>query len=405
MLNEWFIGDCWSKMNKRSAVGVDQVSARDYERDLHAHVRDLVERLKADRYRAPYVRRHYIPKGPGTFRPLGIPTTEDKLLQKAVARILGAIYEQDFLPCSFGYREHTGAKAAVKSLSEELATGTYKAIVEADIQGFFDHLQGDVLVEMLRKRLDDRRFLRLIQKWLKAGVLDPAGMVVHPLTGTPQGGIVSPVLANVYLHYALDEWFETVVKPHCRGKAKLWRYADDFVCAFEDPADAQRFYRVLGQRLGKFGLSLAMDKTKVIDFDAEKSTARFDFLGFEFGWYRTRRGYPRLGRRTSRSKLRKSIASFTQWIQTRRSQKLRQTMQTVNAKLRGYCNYYGMEGNWKSLNQYFWAVNQRLKKWLNRRSQRRSFTEEELEALMKRYGFPTPFVRDNAPDPYGQALL
>jgi RNA-directed DNA polymerase len=402
MLNVWFIGACWQKLNKQSAVGVDRVSARDYERDLWDHVKDLVERLKGNRYRAPYVRRQYIPKGAGKFRPLGIPATEDKLLQRAVAMILGAIYEQDFLPCSFGYRPNVGAKAAVEHLSRELETGKYKAIVEADISGFFDNLDWKQLIEMLKERLDDRRILRLIQKWLKAGILEPDGKVIHPLTGTPQGGIVSPILANIYLHYVLDEWFETVVKKHCRGKVMLCRYADDFVCAFEDPRDAERFYNVLGQRLGKFGLQLAADKTKNIRFDAsgQGGKARFDFLGFEFGWRPDRRGRPRLTRRTSRKKLQKSIAAFTDWMRSHRSQKLREIMGDVNAKLRGHCNYYGIRGNWKSLGQFFWAVSQILKKWLNRRSQKHSFTVEEFDDMLKRYAFQKPYVRDNAPDPY-----
>ena len=406
MLNVWFIGACWKKLNKKSAVGVDRISVKDYESDLWVHIKDLVERLKGNRYRAPYVRRHYIPKGPGKLRPLGIPATEDKLLQKAVAMILEAIYEQEFYACSYGYRPNVGAKKAVLDLSKELATGKYKAIVEADISGFFDHLDHTKLVEMLKNRLDDRRFLRLIEKWLKAGVLEPTGKVIHPLTGTPQGGIVSPVLSNIYLHHALDEWFETVVKKHCRGKAMLCRYADDFVCAFEDPNDAERFYKVLGIRLGKFGLQLAADKTKIIRFDASDpdGKGRFDFLGFEFFWG-TQGGRPQLRRRTSRKKLRKSIAAFTEWIRERRSLKLREIMGLVNSKLRGYYNYYGLEGNVKSLGVFFWSIQTLLRKWLNRRSQKHSFTVEEYAAMLKRYRIQKPYIREQAPDPYAAVQI
>ena len=401
MLNVPFIGACWQKINKKSAVGVDRISALEYEQDLWGHIHDLVERLKGNRYRAKLVRRHYIPKEPGKKRPLGIPATEDKLLQKAVAVILEAIYEQEFLPCSYGYRPRVGAKTAVESLSGELATGKYQAIVEADIKGFFDNLVPEQLVEMLTKRLDDRRFVRLIQKWLKAGILEPSGMVIHPLTGTPQGGIVSPILSNVYLHYALDEWFETVVKKHCRGKAMLCRYADDFVCAFEFLSDAERFYRVLGLRLGKFGLQLAADKTKIIRFDAsgQDGKASFDFLGFEFCWGRVW-GKPRLERRTSRKKLRKSVAAFTEWIRKHRSLRLREIMRLVNSKLRGYYNYYGIRGNLRSLGQFFWSINILLRKWLNRRSQKRSFTVEEYAAMLKRYRLLKPTIRERTPDPY-----
>jgi RNA-directed DNA polymerase len=401
MLNVAFISACWTTLNKKSAVGVDRISTQEYELNLQDHIQDLVERLKGNRYRAKMVRRQYIPKEPGKLRPLGIPATEDKLLQKAVAVILEAIYEQEFLPCCYGYRPKVGAKMAVENLSQELATGKYTAIVEADIKGFFDNLVHDQLIEMMTKRLDDRRFVRLIQKWLKAGILEPTGMVIHPLTGTPQGGIVSPILSNIYLHYALDEWFETVVKKHCRGKATLCRFADDFVCAFELLSDAERFYKVLGGRLEKFGLQLAADKTKIIRFDTngQDGKASFDFLGFEFRWGRVR-GKPRLERRTSRKKLRKSITAFTEWIRTHRSLQLREIMRLVNSKLRGYYNYYGIAGNLKSLGQFFWSVRQLLWKWLNRRSQKRSFTVEELAAMQKRYRLLEPFIRVGSPDPY-----
>jgi group II intron reverse transcriptase/maturase len=405
MLNVPFIEACWSRMNKKSAAGVDHVSAREYEQNLRVHIEGLVERLKGNRYRAKLVRRQYIPKEPGKMRPLGIPATEDKLLQKAVAVILEAIYEQEFLPCSFGYRPKVGAKTAVEYLSQELATGKYTAIVEADIKGFFDNLVQEQLIEMMTKRLDDRRFVRLIQKWLKAGILEPTGMVIHPLTGTPQGGIVSPILSNIYLHYALDEWFETVVRKHCRGKAVLCRYADDYVCAFEFLSDAERFYKVLGLRLGKFGLELAADKTKIIRFDANApdEKASFDFLGFEFRWGHAW-GKPRLERRTSRKKLRKSVAAFTEWIRESRSLRLREIMRLVNSKLRGYYNYYGIQGNRKSLGQFMWSIRQLLWKWLNRRSQKRSFTVVELAAMQKRYQLLKPFIREGSPDPYQMVM-
>jgi RNA-directed DNA polymerase len=227
MLDEDFLKQCWCDIRKDAASGVDQVSAQEYEQHLDANIHDLVERLKQKRYRAKLVRRHYIPKGDGTQRPLGIPAVEDKLLQLAVARLLEAIYEQDFLRCSYGYRPKVGALEAVDTLTIKLQFGRYAWVVEADIKKFFDTIDHDWMVRMLAERIDDGALLRLIRKWLKAGVLDTDGMVLHPATGTPQGGTVSPVLANVFLHYVLDIWFEKVVKQHCRGEACLLRYADD----------------------------------------------------------------------------------------------------------------------------------------------------------------------------------
>ena len=232
MLNKEFLIDSWRYLNKSAASGVDRISAYEYGKHLEANVIDLVDRLKRKSYKARLVRRQYIPKGKGSYRPLGIPAIEDKLLQTAVARILQAIFEQDFLDFSYGYRPRRGAQEAVKALTFQLQYGWYGYVVEADIKGFFDNIDHDWLCKMLEQRVNDKPFIRLIRKWLRAGVLDTDGKVLHPATGTPQGGIVSPVLANIYLHYVLDMWFEKKVKPQCKGEVYLCRYADDFVCCF-----------------------------------------------------------------------------------------------------------------------------------------------------------------------------
>ena len=245
MLNEEFLLDCWRHIRKNAAYGVDKVSAEEYEQNLEENIRDLVARLKRGGYRARLVRRKYIPKGEGKMRPLGIPVIEDKLLQMGVKRILEAIYEQDFLRCSYGYRPGVGALHAIDDLTIKLQYGRYEYVVEADIKSYFDNVDHEWVIRMLKERIDDGPFLRLIAKWLKAGILEPDGEVIHPVTGTPQGGVVSPVLANVYLHYVLDLWFQKVVKKHCRGEACLIRYADDFVCAFEYREDAD-FIRDFG---------------------------------------------------------------------------------------------------------------------------------------------------------------
>jgi group II intron reverse transcriptase/maturase len=394
MLNEEFLLDCWHYIRKDAAYGVDRVSAEEYEENLEENIRQLVERLKKKGYRAKLVRRQYIPKGEGKFRPLGIPATEDKLLQVAVKRILEAIYEQDFLRCSYGYRPNVSALHAVDKLTVKLQFGQYNFIVEADIKGYFDNIDHERLVEMLEERIDDRALIRLIKKWLKAGILDTDGKVIHPTTGTPQGGIVSPILANVYLHYVLDLWFHRIVKKHCRGEACLIRYADDFVCAFQYQADAERFYRALGKRLGKFGLEMAAEKTRVIPFhrDPPARKSRFDFLGFEFYWGKDRGGRPHLKRRTSRKKLRASLKRFAAWCRENRNLRLMILFRRLNAKLRGYYNYYGVVGNYASLNQFFWQAMRILFKWLNRRSQRRSFNWQGFQELLKHFQVEQPRI-------------
>jgi group II intron reverse transcriptase/maturase len=254
LLTMEFLLWCWQFVNKRAAAGVDRIEAHEYALSLEYNVKNLAASVKGGWYRAKLVLRKYIPKLNGKLRPLGIPAIADKLLQTAVAKILEAIYEQDFLQCSYGYRPGTGAHKAIKDLSAVLRTGRCQFVVEADIKGFFDNIDHDKLLNMLMLRIDDKPLLKLIRRWLKAGILDTDGQVLHPVTGTPQGGIVSPILANVYLHYVLDVWFDEVVKAHCKGSAYLCRYADDFVCVFELESDAQRFYEALPKRLAKFGL-------------------------------------------------------------------------------------------------------------------------------------------------------
>lgn len=394
LIDENFLLQCWRDIRKNAAYGVDRISAQQYGENLIDNIRNLVERLKRKNYRARLVRRHWIPKMDGKMRPLGIPVVEDKLLQLAVTRILEAIYEQDFLRCSYGYRPNKGALDAVDKLTVKLQFGKYNFVVEADIQGFFDHLDHQDLVMMLSQRIGDRQLLRLIQKWLKAGVLETDGHVMHPATGTPQGGIVSPILANVYLHYTLDLWFHEVVKWHCQGEACLIRYADDFVCAFENQEEAQHFYGALELRLEKFGLQLAAAKSRVLPFtrSGEPGATRFDFLGFEFSWGKDRAGKPHVERRTSRKKLRNSLANFTQWCKKSRHVPLRKLFPQLKLKLRGYYNYYGVRGNTAGLREYFNGAMGTLWKWLNRRSQRRSFTRFGFDDLLHHFHVPRPRI-------------
>ncbi|MGH8716759.1 MAG: group II intron reverse transcriptase/maturase, partial [Burkholderiales bacterium] len=354
-----FLLDGWQDLNKSAASGVDGVTAAAYEEDLQANIQALVGRLKSKRYRAKLVRRKYIPKENGKERPLGIPALEDKLVQLACAKLLTAIYEQDFLSCSYGYRPERSALDAVCDLTFDLQYGVYGYVVEADVKGFFDHMSHDWLLKMLGLRIDDRAFLRLIRKWLKAGILETDGEVIHPETGTPQGGGISPVLANVYLHYALDLWFENVVKPHCQGEALLCRFADDWVCAFRYQEDAERFYQVLPKRLEKFNLEVAPEKTRLMRFSRfhPSRKRRFTFLGFEFYWNKDRQGVPRVQRRTARKKLQTVCRRIKEWIRTHRHLPGRVFFQRLNIRLQGHYNYYGVRGNSHSLYRFYqWAI-------------------------------------------------
>ena len=377
----------WTHLNKNAASGVDGISYREYGENVSENIEKLVGRLKEKKYRAKLVRRQYIPKGNGKMRPLGIPAIEDKLVQYAAMLLLQGVYEQDFLPCMYGYRAARGAKDAVVDLRNTLQDGKYNYVVEADIKGFFDNISHSWLIKMLEQRVDDKAFIRLITKWLKAGVLDTDNKVIHPVTGTPQGGIISPVLANIYMHYAICLWFEKVYKKQCKGKAYICMYADDFVCAFEEKKDAEKFYAELKRRLEKFGLELSIEKTNIIYF-GKRSNNTFDFLGFEFRMSRLRRRFIRI--RTSRKKMQGSLNNFKIWCKENRNLPMWILINELNTKLKGYYNYYGIKGNSKSLSIFFRQIVRTLFKWVNRRSQRKSYNWSGFIEAIKAYGILKP---------------
>ena len=396
MLSEDNLRWCFYQLRKTSAAGVDGVTFRDYEGNLEENLSDLVERLKGNRYRAKLVRRKHIPKSGGKTRPLGIPALEDKLLQSACAKVLTAIYEEDFLDCSWGYRRKRSAREASRVLASELYRGRYGWVVEADIKGFFNHIDHDWMVKMLEQRVADKAFIRLIQKWMKAGILEESMKVVHPATGTPQGGIISPVLANIYLHYVIDLWFEKVIQKGCRGQACIMRYADDFVCGFEHRQEAEHFVRSLSQRLGKFGLEVAPEKTRTLPFSRFKPEPNdsFEFLGFEFRWVKRRTGKMGVDRTTAPGRLRNSMLAFTRWIKENRNRRIATIMEKVAQKLRGYWNYYCVRGNYENLCRLYRHCKRALIKWLNRRSQKRSYTVQGAQEMLLHYNLPEPRITE-----------
>ncbi|MCP4756551.1 MAG: group II intron reverse transcriptase/maturase, partial [Proteobacteria bacterium] len=359
------------------------------------------------------VRRCYIPKENGKPRPLGSllrvsqiqSALEDKIVQLACARVLNAIAEQDFLDCSNAYRPNRSSKETVSDLSFNLQYGRFGYIVEADIGGFFDNIDHDRLLEMLSLRIDDRAFLNLIRKWLlnsrdsqrRTGILDTDGKVIDPDTGTPQGGIVSPILANVYLHYALDLWFEEVVRKYGRGKAIVCRYADDFVCAFQLKDDAERFYRTLPKRLGKFGLEVAPEKTQIVRFSRFHPGMErgFTVLGFEFHWFFDHKGEKRVMRRTARRKLKGACRRINEWIKENRRLKGREFIKALNRRLRGHYNYYGMKGNMKSLVRFYrWAIECSFKRLNRRGGKRKSFTWKAFIQALDRLEVAKPLFTE-----------
>lgn len=394
MLTHAALFNAWRSLNKKAASGVDKVTAKQYEEDLAGNLEDLLDRLKRKRYKTKLVKRKYIPKENGKFRPLGIPAFEDKIVQKAVATILEAIYEQDFLDTSFGYRPNKSPRLAVDELNHQIQYRGFGYVVEADIKGFFDNMSHDIVLELLAKRIDDKAFIHLIRKWLKAGILDTDGKVISPQTGTPQGGIVSPILSNVYLHYALDKWFEEEVKPRCEGNVVLFRFADDWVCCFQYSRDAQRYYEVLPKRLKRFNLDVEPSKTRKMRFSRfQPSMSRtFTFLGFEFYWMVDRKGLPRLAKRTARKKLQGAIQRIKDWIKYSRHLPKREFFAQLNAKLSGHYNYYYTRGNSRSVWRYYDAAVVQSFKWLNRRSQRKSLIWEQFKRLWIQMGVLKPRV-------------
>ena len=385
----------WASLNKQSAPGIDGVTAQQYEAQLADNIRSLAAQLKHDTYRADTVKRVYIPKANGKQRPLGLPTLKDKIVQQSVADVLQSIWEQDFLPYSYGYRPNKSAHQAIYGLQLNLQFKGYGYIVEADIKGFFDNMDHAWLMRMLRQRIDDKRLLSLVGQWLKAPIRTPDGHCKKPHKGTPQGGVISPILANIYLHHALDLWFEHRVKPGLEGRAMLIRYADDFVVAFQYRREAEDFYNRLGPRLAAFELELAAEKTSIKRFSRfhPGHNRRFEFLGFEFYWGIDRGGKPRLRRKTAPKKHKAALRSLYDWIKCQRHRRLSTLIRGLKRKVTGIYNYFGLVDNGASVWRIHGHVLNSLFKWLNRRSQKRSFTWPGMKEMLAHFGMGPPRIR------------
>ena len=391
-----FLREAFYELRRDGAPGLSGITVRDYEKDLEANLKDLHERLTERTYVAPPIKRVWIDKDNGKKRPIGLTEIEDKIVQKAVSMLMGAVFEQDFLPSSYGFREGRNAHDALAYLREQCMTHGIRWIYDADITGFFDNLDWSWLREFIQRRINDGGVLRLIGKWLNAGIME-GEEISYSEKGTPQGGVISPMLANIYLHYALDVWFEETVKAHCKGQAYLCRYADDFVCAFECESDAERFYRALGARMASFGLEVAEEKTNLLRFSRQdwRRSGTFEFLGFEFRWGRGRWGKPVLKRRTARKKYRAALASFQDWCREHCRMPKKKLFAALNAKLRGYYNYYGIRGNSESIGDFFYQVTRMLYRQLNRRSQRRSYNWKGFAELIKAFKLARPHICHN----------
>jgi group II intron reverse transcriptase/maturase len=403
---DW-LHEAYRRTRKNGATGVDRQTAEEYAGNLEVNLRSLLERAQSGSYVAPPVRRIHIPKGDGSqTRPIGIPTFEDKVLQRAVAMVLEAIYEQSFLDCSYGFRPGRSAHQALWLVQSQTVKMAGRWVLEIDIRRFFDTLDHGQLRDIVRKRVRDGVLLRLISKWLNAGVMED-GAIVYPEAGTPQGGVISPLLANIYLHEVLDEWFVRQVAPRLVGRAVLVRYADDVVIIFGNEQDARRVFDVLPKRFEKYGLTLHPEKTRLVDFrrpdrralpspdngDVRSRPGTFDLLGFTHYWAKSRKGYWVVKQKTAADRLRRALKRIADWCRLHRHEPVRDQWKALKRKLLGHFGYFGITGNYPALHNLSVRVAGAWRKWLSRRSQRAWISREKMKRLLERYPLPQPRIR------------
>lgn len=387
----------YQRLRNRAAPGEDGVTKEDYGEQLEDNLRDLHQRLRKGQWRHQVIRRVYIPKGKGKTRALGISCLEDKIVQGALREVLEAVYEPLFLDSSYGYRPGRSPHDALRALDGALHQGEAHWILEADLQSYFDSIPIEGLMEWIRTRVADGALLRLIGKCLRVGVLN-GEEYSEPEQGTPQGSILSPLLGNIYLHYALDQWFEEEVRPRMHGHVRLIRFADDLVIACEREDDARRVARVLPKRLERFGLRLHPDKTRLLAFGRprttdDKGSGTFDFLGFTHYWEKTRRGWwaPRV--KTQKDRLRRSLSATEAWCRGHRHLPVKEQASALRRSLNGHYNYFGVNNNRRSLVRLLYRVQRIWRKWLNRRSQQGHMPWTRFKELLQKHPLPKPEVR------------
>ena len=401
LMNKEFLRDCYNSLNRHKAVGIDNVSWEDYGKELDGNLEQLVSRLKRKKYQPLAAKRVYIPKSKTEKRPLGIPALENKIVERAITWILEAIYEQDFLDCSYGFRPGRSCHQALKRLNDLIMLQPVNHIVEADIKGFFDSVSHVRLMEFMRIRIVDRTMLELIEKFLKAGYVDN-GELIKTDMGTPQGSILSPMLANIFLHYVLDTWYQTIVKSHVSGFCEIIRYADDFVCVVRFVNDARLIERGLRNRFNKYGLAIHPTKSRNISFGRfERQNAShqqrrpntFDFLGFTHYCDKSRRGNFKLGRKTSRKKFSAKCREMNNWLKAIRNLvDTKEWWKILAAKLRGHFQYYGVSENYVGISRFYKITIKMVRKWLNRRSQKRKMSWDKFNNYLEHYPLPKPKI-------------
>jgi len=402
LINQESLTESHRKMRGKKAAGVDQLTKAEYDKGLEANIESLLDRMKKQAYKPQPVKRVYIPKaGSDKMRPLGIPAYEDKLVQNVLSDILNAVFEGDFLDCSFGFRPNRGCHDALKAVNEIIQGRKINYVVDADIKGFFDNMDHEWIMKFINHRIGDGNVYRLIARFLKSGLVENGKHKETPI-GAPQGGLISPILGNVYLHYALDLWFEKVVRKHCSGDAYMVRYADDSVFCFQYENEAKAFYEQLKERLAKFNLEVAEDKTKIIKFGrfAEADRKRtgegkpetFDFLEFTHYCSKSAKGYFRVKRKTSKKKYNASLKKVKEWLRKNLTTPAVLVMKMLTVKLNGYYRYYGITDNSQMIAMFGDEVRKFLYKMFNRRSQKKSMNWDKYVLFLKRYPLPKPKI-------------